>query len=188
MHFVAASMFARRVNKCWMTSRWPSLDAMCSGVNCWQCYKTFLFVKVRVHMRRGICDFAERCDFNRRFKEYYGGKFHCTIYLLFDWFGLVCFANKSKNIQLSCSWFQTVKQEVNSTVILSPLVFPGIFSISSKHQAAGDCNLNEDFLFWNRSAKSQNPQRPCKYSFTDEVNKARVFICDNQFVPSLIFI
>ncbi len=27
--------------------------------------------------------------------------------LLFDWFGLVCFANKNKNCQLSCSWFQT---------------------------------------------------------------------------------
>ncbi len=27
----------------------------------------------------------------------------CTIDLLFDWFGLVCFANKNKNIQLSYS-------------------------------------------------------------------------------------
>jgi hypothetical protein len=24
-------------------------------------------------------------------------KYHCTIDLLFDWFGLVCFANKNKN-------------------------------------------------------------------------------------------
>jgi hypothetical protein len=29
------------------------------------------------------------------------GKYHCTIDLLFDWFGLVCFANKNKNCQLS---------------------------------------------------------------------------------------
>jgi hypothetical protein len=28
------------------------------------------------------------------------GKFHCTIDLLFDWFGLDCFANKNKNCQL----------------------------------------------------------------------------------------
>jgi hypothetical protein len=28
------------------------------------------------------------------------GKYHCTIDLLFDWFGLVCFANKNKNCQL----------------------------------------------------------------------------------------
>jgi hypothetical protein len=26
-----------------------------------------------------------------------GGKYHCTIDLLYDWFGLVCFANKNKN-------------------------------------------------------------------------------------------
>ncbi len=36
-----------------------------------------------------------------------GGKYHCTIDLLFDRFGLVCFANKNKNRQLSYSWFQT---------------------------------------------------------------------------------
>jgi len=28
------------------------------------------------------------------------GKYHCTIHLLFDWSGLVCFANKNKNYQL----------------------------------------------------------------------------------------
>ncbi len=37
------------------------------------------------------------------------GKYHCTIDLLFDWFGLVCFANKNKNRQLSYSWFQTIQ-------------------------------------------------------------------------------
>jgi hypothetical protein len=26
-----------------------------------------------------------------------GGKYHCTVDLLFDWFGLVCFENKNKN-------------------------------------------------------------------------------------------
>ncbi len=31
------------------------------------------------------------------------GKFHCIIDLLFDWFGLVCFANKRKNCQLPYS-------------------------------------------------------------------------------------
>jgi len=31
------------------------------------------------------------------------GEYHCTIDLLFDWFGLVCFANKNKNCQLSYS-------------------------------------------------------------------------------------
>jgi hypothetical protein len=35
------------------------------------------------------------------------GKYHCTVDLLFDWFGLVCFANKNKNCQLSYSLIQT---------------------------------------------------------------------------------
>jgi hypothetical protein len=32
-----------------------------------------------------------------------GGKYHCTVDLLFDLFGLVSFANKNKNCQLSYS-------------------------------------------------------------------------------------
>jgi len=32
-------------------------------------------------------------------REYLRGKYHCTVDLLFDWFGLVCFANKNKNCQ-----------------------------------------------------------------------------------------
>jgi len=32
-----------------------------------------------------------------------GGRYHCTIDLLFDWFILVCFANKHQNYQLSYS-------------------------------------------------------------------------------------
>ncbi len=40
-------------------------------------------------------------------REYWRGKYHCTIDLLFDWFRLVCFANKNKNCQLSNTWFQT---------------------------------------------------------------------------------
>jgi hypothetical protein len=30
-------------------------------------------------------------------QEYKRGRYHLTIDLLFDWFGLVCFANKNKN-------------------------------------------------------------------------------------------
>jgi hypothetical protein len=38
-------------------------------------------------------------------REYQRGKYHCTVDPLFD-FGLVCFANKNKNFQLSYSLFQ----------------------------------------------------------------------------------
>jgi hypothetical protein len=37
------------------------------------------------------------------YREYYRGKYHCTVDLLFYWFGLICFANKNKNCQLSHS-------------------------------------------------------------------------------------
>jgi hypothetical protein len=52
-----------------------------------------------------------------------GEKYHCTIDLLFDWLGLVCFANKKK---FSCHTADSkpVKQEVNGTVILSPFSIP----------------------------------------------------------------
>ncbi len=50
-------------------------------------------------------------------------QYHCTVDLLFDWFGLVFFAKKC---QWSYSWFKTSKQKVNGTVILPPLVFPGM--------------------------------------------------------------
>jgi hypothetical protein len=35
------------------------------------------------------------------------GRKYCTADLLFDWFGLVCFANKNKKCQLSYSKFKT---------------------------------------------------------------------------------
>jgi len=51
-------------------------------------------------------------------------KGECTIDLLFDWFGLVYFANKNNIVSCHRADSKPVKQEVNSTVILSPLVFP----------------------------------------------------------------
>jgi hypothetical protein len=46
------------------------------------------------------------------------GKYHCTIDHLFDWYGIVCFANKNKKISVLIRLIPTVKQEVNGTVIL----------------------------------------------------------------------
>jgi hypothetical protein len=51
------------------------------------------------------------------------GRYHCTIDLQFDWFGLVCFAN-IKNVSCHTADSKPVKQEVNGTVILPPLEFP----------------------------------------------------------------
>ncbi len=49
-----------------------------------------------------------------------------TIDLLFDWFGLVCFANKNKIFSCHTTDSKPVKQEVNGTVILPLLVFPDL--------------------------------------------------------------
>ncbi len=53
----------------------------------------------------------------RSSKEYKRGKYHCTIDLLFDWFGLVCFANKNKIVSCHTADSKPVKQEINGTVI-----------------------------------------------------------------------
>jgi hypothetical protein len=44
--------------------------------------------------------------------------------LLFDLSGLVCFENKHKIVGSHTADSKPVKQEVNSTVVLPPLVFP----------------------------------------------------------------
>jgi hypothetical protein len=52
------------------------------------------------------------------------GKYHCTVDLLFDWLGLVCFQIKTKIVSCHTAESKPVKQKVNGTVILPPLVFP----------------------------------------------------------------
>ncbi len=59
-------------------------------------------------------------------REYWKGKYYCTIDLLFDWFGLVCFANKNKNCQLSYSWFQTSKTGGQRYSDTSPFSIPWV--------------------------------------------------------------
>ncbi len=49
---------------------------------------------------------------------------HCIIDLLFDLFGIVCFTNKNKIVNCDTADSKPVKQEVNGTAIVSPLVFP----------------------------------------------------------------
>jgi hypothetical protein len=59
---------------------------------------------------------------------FYQGILNCTIDLLFDWFGLVCFAQiKTKIVSSHTADSKPVKQEVKGTVILPPLVFPAFY-------------------------------------------------------------
>jgi len=57
-------------------------------------------------------------------REYLRGKYHCTVDLLFDWFGLVCFENTNKNCQQSYSWFQTSQTEGQRYSDTSPFSIP----------------------------------------------------------------
>jgi hypothetical protein len=67
-------------------------------------------------------------------KEYLRRKYHCTVDLLFDWFGISCMTTDNFRFYLQNRLIQTSKtEEVNGRVILPPLVFPeisiSIFSI-----------------------------------------------------------
>jgi hypothetical protein len=55
-------------------------------------------------------------------REYWRGKYYCTIHLLFDWFGISCMTTDNF---FKTDLYKPVKQEVNGTVILPPLGFPG---------------------------------------------------------------
>jgi hypothetical protein len=56
-------------------------------------------VKGSTHLGSGII--RKYKTWKGQTREYSEGNCHCTIDLLFDWLGLVCFANKNKNCQLS---------------------------------------------------------------------------------------
>ncbi len=81
-------------------------------------------------------------------REYLRGKYHCTIDLLFEWFGLVCFANKNKNCQLSYRWFQTSQtggQWYSDTSPFSIPWFKYLMKLSMMLQS----------LFWSRQSSSK---------------------------------
>ncbi len=53
-------------------------------------------------------------------------KYHCTIDLLFDWFGISCMTTDNFSFNLQNRLIQTSPTGGNGTVILPPLVFPGL--------------------------------------------------------------
>jgi hypothetical protein len=59
------------------------------------------------------------------------GEVSLYIDLLFDLLGLACFANKNKIVSCHTADSKAVKQEVNCTVILPPLVLPGFLQLTS---------------------------------------------------------
>ncbi len=75
----------------WLVSLFRSNVIIFMRVSDYNFSRYIFFSEVNLYVRQGILK----------------GKYHCTVDLLFDWFGLVCFANKNKNCKLSYSWFQT---------------------------------------------------------------------------------
>jgi hypothetical protein len=57
-------------------------------------------------------------------KEYYKGKHHCTIDLLFEWIGISCMTTHNFCFISKTDITEPVKQEVNRTVILPPFSIP----------------------------------------------------------------
>jgi hypothetical protein len=64
------------------------------------------------------------------------GKYYCTVDLLFDWFGLDCFANKNKNCQLSYSEFQTSQTGGQWDSDTSPFSIPWLSTFNLLIRAA----------------------------------------------------
>jgi hypothetical protein len=60
------------------------------------CFVYLPFCLMAIEQEEGLT----RSSSNGRAREYLRGKYYCTVDLLFDWFGLACFANKNKNCQL----------------------------------------------------------------------------------------
>jgi hypothetical protein len=79
------------------------------------------------------------------FREYQSRKYHSTVDLQFDWFGLVCFANKNKFVSSHTADSKPMKQEVYGTIILPPLVFPDM-SIPIPYAAMGSLGFCMDKL------------------------------------------
>jgi len=80
-------------------------------------FKTQYLIKPKQETLTIVAYFATAISFTR---EYLRRKYHCTVDLLFNWFGLVCFANKNKVSIVTTADSKPVKQEVNGTVILLP--------------------------------------------------------------------
>jgi hypothetical protein len=93
-------------------------------------------------------------------REYQRGKYLCTIDLLFDLFGLVCFANKTKIVRCYTAYSKPVKQEVNGTGMLPPLVFPGMYVCMFVCVSLHSPSIHQIFeirIFKNKFPKNSKP-------------------------------
>ncbi len=120
--FVTARSFRRNLifeGKAWCTVRGSTLLG--------SIWVTGLTRKYQIDKRTSLLHRGMNCHdkFYSTGREYLRGKYHCTISLLFDWFGISCMAIDNFCFYLQNRVIQTSKQEVNGTVILPLLVFPG---------------------------------------------------------------
>ncbi len=76
LHVVMLSVLLNAIDDCSFYRVWFCWVSLCRVLFCW------------------------RDAVDTEIREYKKGKYHCTIDLLFDWFGLACFANKNKKLSV----------------------------------------------------------------------------------------
>jgi hypothetical protein len=86
--------------------------------------------------------------------------YHCTIDLLFDWFGLVCFANKNKNCQLSYSLLQTSQTGGQWYSDTSPFSIPWINSYFRQVKVVPHIANNGAWGLYHKTYYSRNLRFP----------------------------
>jgi len=131
-----------RYRKKWLTTKTQSRQVNFGHLNVMFDFQMTSFVGWLV-----VCHFSScRAAILRWTREYWRGKYHCTVDLLFDclesavWllliFVFICKTGQSK----------PVKQEVNCTVILPPLVFPGwtLISRMAHHKKVTEFNSRQN--------------------------------------------
>jgi hypothetical protein len=114
------------------------------------------------------------------------GQEHCTLNLLFDWFGLVCFSNKNKNCQSSYSWFQTSQTGGQRYSDTPPLVFPAKIIIRSFVNATPDLKPKLYFFLLNDEAIFFQSLNEMEWLSQDDViiKKINRFLSDSSMFGS----
>ncbi len=111
-------------------------------------------------------------------REYYREKYHCTIDLLLDWFGLVCFVNKNINCQLSYSWFQTSQTGGEWYSDTSPFSIPWStfwFSLRVVSLLALCISIKLDLSRTNALAYLENEEEKKVFAATPGANVIKLF-------------
>jgi hypothetical protein len=84
-------------------------------------------------------------------REYLRGKYHCTVDLLFDWFGLVCFENKKQKlsvvIQLLPNQSRGGQQYSDTSFFSYPWFLASVLSVCANTRVRTHTNANRHNIY-----------------------------------------